>query len=128
MPKIRINEYDMTGVIQKSPISNIIYIPIPTDNAVPLITETGKVVSICYSRNELKNRIESHLVKKTELPSTEGTPSESDVTETKESIELAKASFTQAEIRGMDSRANNIGKVQSFTSDEILKEFGYEKE
>lgn len=45
-----------------------------------------------------------------------------------ESIELAKASFTQAEIRGMDSRANNIGKVQSFTSDEILKEFGYEKE
>ncbi len=26
MPKIRINEHDMTGVIQKSPISNIIYI------------------------------------------------------------------------------------------------------
>ena len=45
-----------------------------------------------------------------------------------ESIELAKAGFTRAEIREMDSRANNIGKVQSFTSDEILKEFGYEKE
>ena len=92
MPKIRINEYDMTGVIQKSPISNIIYIPIPTDEAVPLITEKGKVVSICHSRNELKNRIESHLVKKTELPSTEGTPSETDVAATKESIELAKKS------------------------------------
>ena len=91
MPKIRINEYEMTGVIQKSPISNIIYIPIPTDKAVPL-TDKGKVVSICYSRNELKNRIESHLVKKTELPSTEGTPSENDVTATKESIELAKKS------------------------------------
>ncbi len=91
MPKIRINEYDMTGVVQKSPISNIIYIPIPTDKAVPL-TDKGKVVSICYSRDELKNRIGSHLVKKTELPSTEGTPSESDVTETKESIELAKKS------------------------------------
>lgn len=91
MPKIRINEYDMTGVIQKSPISNIIYIPIPTDKAVPL-TDKGKVVSICYSRKELKNRIESHLVKKIELPSTEGTPSENDVTATKESIELAKKS------------------------------------
>ena len=91
MPKIRINEHDMTGVIQKSPISNIIYIPILTDKAVPL-TDKGKVVSICYSRDELKNRIGSHLVKKTELPSTEGTPSESDVTATKESIELAKKS------------------------------------
>ena len=88
MPKIRINEYDMTGVIQKSPISNIIYIPILTDEAVPL-TDKGKVVSICYSRKELKNRIESHLVKKTELPST---PSETDVAATKESIELAKKS------------------------------------
>lgn len=86
MPKIRINEYDMTGVIQKSPISNIIYIPIPTDEAVSL-TDKGKVVSICYSRNELKNRIESHLVKKTELPSTEGAPSETAVAATKESIE-----------------------------------------
>ena len=93
MPKIRINEYDMTGVIQKSPISNIIYIPILTDKAVPLITEKGKVVSICYSRNELKNRIENHLVKKTELPSTEGaTVTAEDVTEAKESIELAKKS------------------------------------
>ena len=91
MPKIRINEYDMTGVIQKSPISNIIYIPILTDKDVPL-TEKGKVVSICYSRNELKNRIESHLVKKVELPSTEGTPSETAVAATKESIELAKKS------------------------------------
>ena len=91
MPKIRINEYDMTGVIQKSPISNIIYIPIPTDEAVQL-TDKGKVVSICYSRKELENRIGSHLVKKTELPSTEGTPSENDVTVTKESIELAKKS------------------------------------
>lgn len=92
MPKIRINEYDMTGVIQKSPISNIIYIPILTDEAVPL-TEKGKVVSICYSRNELKNRIESHLVKKIELPSTEGaTVKAEDVTATKESIEQAKKS------------------------------------
>ena len=92
MPKIRINEYDMTGVVQKSPISNIIYIPILTDKAVPL-TEKGKVVSICYSRNELKNRIENHLVKKTELPSTEGaTVTAEDVTEAKESIELAKKS------------------------------------
>ena len=88
MPKIRINEYDMTGVIQKSPISNIIYIPILTNEAVPF-TDKGKVVSICYSRKELKNRIESRLVKKIELPST---PSESDVTATKESIELAKKS------------------------------------
>lgn len=92
MPKIRINEYDMTGVVQKSPISNIIYIPILTDEAVPL-TEKGKVVSICYSRKELKNRIESHLVKKTELPSTEGTTvTAEDVTATKESIEWAKKS------------------------------------
>lgn len=88
MPKIRINEHDMTGVIQKSPISNIIYIPILTDEAIPL-TDKGKVVSICYSRKELENRIGSHLVKKTELPST---PSESDVTKTKESIESAKKS------------------------------------
>lgn len=91
MPKIRINEHDMTGVIQKSPISNIIYIPILTDEAIPL-TDKGKVVSICYSRKELENRIGSHLVKKTELPSAQGTPSESDVTKTKESIELAKKS------------------------------------
>ena len=89
MPKIRINEYDMTGVIQKSPISNIIYIPIPTDKAVPLTTEKGKVVSICYSRKELENRIGSHLVKKIALPST---PSETAVAATKESIELAKKS------------------------------------
>ena len=88
MPKIRINEYDMTGVIQKSPISNIIYIPIPTDEAVQL-TDKGKVVSICYSRKELENRIGSHLVKKIALPST---PSETDVAATKESIELAKKS------------------------------------
>lgn len=88
MPKIRINEHDMTGVIQKSPISNIIYIPILTNEAVPL-TDKGKVVSICYSRKELENRIGSHLVKKIALPST---PSESDVTATKESIELAKKS------------------------------------
>ena len=103
MPKIRINEYDMTGVIQKSPISNIIYIPIPTDKAVPLITKNGKVVSICYSRKELENRIGSHLVKKTELPSTGGTPSEGTTAkaaegttvkaeDVKESIELAKKS------------------------------------
>ena len=91
MPKIRINEHDMTGVIQKSPISNIIYIPILTDEAVQL-TDKGKVVSICYSRKELENRIGSHLVKKTELPSTEGTPSEIAVAATKESIELAKKS------------------------------------
>lgn len=88
MPKIRINEYDMTGVIQKSPISNIIYIPILTDEAVQL-TDKGKVVSICYSRKELENRIGSHLVKKIALPST---PSETDVAATKESIELAKKS------------------------------------
>lgn len=93
MPKIRINEYDMTGVIQKSPISNIIYIPIPTNAAVPLITENGKVVSICYSRKELKNRIESHLVKKTESPSTGGaTVKAADAGDEKESIELAKKS------------------------------------
>ena len=91
MPKIRINEHDMTGVVQKSPISNIIYIPILTDKAVPL-TDKGKVVSICYSRKELENRIGSHLVKKTASPSTQGTPSESAVTATKESIELAKKS------------------------------------
>ena len=91
MPKIRINEYDMTGVIQKSPISNIIYIPILTDEAVQL-TDKGKVVSICYSRKELENRIGSHLVKKTELPSTEGAPSETAVAATKESIEWAKKS------------------------------------
>ena len=90
MPKIRINEYDMTGVVQKSPISNIIYIPIPTDKAIPLITENGKVVSICYSRNELKNRIGSHLVKKTELPSTGGATVKAE--DVKESIELAKKS------------------------------------
>ena len=87
MPKIRINEYDMTGVIQKSPISNIIYIPILTDEAVPL-TEKGKVVSICYSRNELKNRIESHLVKRIE-PTESATVAAEDE---KESIELAKKS------------------------------------
>lgn len=93
MPKIRINEYDMTGVIQKSPISNIIYIPILTDRAVPLITEKGKVVSICYSRKELENRIGSHLVKKTALPSTEGATVKAEgVTATKESIEQAKKS------------------------------------
>ena len=88
MPKIRINEHDMTGVIQKSPISNIIYIPILTDEAVQL-TDKGKVVSICYSRKELENRIGSHLVKKIALPST---PSETDVAATKESIEWAKKS------------------------------------
>ena len=98
MPKIRINEYDMTGVIQKSPISNIIYIPIPTDKAVPLITKNGKVVSICYSRKELENRIGSHLVKKTELPSTEGATVKAEegaavkAEDVKESIELAKKS------------------------------------
>ena len=98
MPKIRINEHDMTGVIQKSPISNIIYIPIPTDTAVPLVTEKGKVVSICYSRKELENRIGSHLVKKTELPSTGGTTAKAaegttvKAEDVKESIELAKKS------------------------------------
>ena len=97
MPKIRINEYDMTGVIQKSPISNIIYIPIPTDKAVPL-TDKGKVVSICYSRKELENRIGSHLVKKIELPPTEGTTVKAaegttvKAEDVKESIELAKKS------------------------------------
>ena len=89
MPKIRINEHDMTGVIQKSPISNIIYIPILTDEAVPL-TDKGKVVSICYSRKELENRIGSHLVKKTELPSTGGATVKAE--DVKESIELAKKS------------------------------------
>ena len=99
MPKIRINEHDMTGVIQKSPISNIIYIPILTDEAVPL-TDKGKVVSICYSRKELENRIGSHLVKKTALPSTpsesatvkaaEGTTVKAE--DVKESIEWAKKS------------------------------------
>lgn len=87
MPKIRINEYDMTGVIQKSPISNIIYIPILTNEAVPL-TEKGKVVSICYSRKELKKRIESHLVKRIEP--TEGATVKAE--DEKESIELAKKS------------------------------------
>lgn len=87
MPKIRINEYDMTGVVQKSPISNIIYIPILTDKAVPL-TEKGKVVSICYSRDELKNRIGSHLVKR--IKPTEGATVKAE--DEKESIELAKKS------------------------------------
>lgn len=87
MPKIRINEYDMTGVVQKSPISNIIYIPILTNEAVPL-TDKGKVVSICYSRKELKNRIESHLVKRIEP--TEGATVEA--ADDAESIELAKKS------------------------------------
>ena len=97
MPKIRINEHNMTGVIQKSPISNIIYIPIPTDKAVPL-TDKGKVVSICYSRKELENRIGSRLVKKIELPSTEGTTVKAaegttvKAEDVKESIELAKKS------------------------------------
>lgn len=93
MPKIRITEHDMTGVVQKSPISNIIYIPILTDEAIPL-TENGKVVSICYSRKELKNRIESHLVKRNE--STEDSPVEAEVE--KESIELAKKSQTMYNI------------------------------
>ena len=97
MPKIRINEHDMTGVVQKSPISNIIYIPILTDKAIPL-TDKGKVVSICYSRKELENRIGSHLVKKTELPSTEGATVKAaegttvKAEDVKESIELAKKS------------------------------------
>ena len=97
MPKIRISEYDLTGVIQKSPISNIIYIPILTDEAVQL-TDKGKVVSICYSRKELENRIGSRLVKKIELPSTEGTTVKAaegttvKAEDVKESIELAKKS------------------------------------
>lgn len=98
MPKIRINEHDMTGVIQKSPISNIIYIPILTNEAVPLTTEKGKVVSICYSRKELENRIGSRLVKKTALLSTEGATVKAaegttvKAEDVKESIELAKKS------------------------------------
>ncbi len=43
-------------------------------------------------------------------------------------IEIAKAGFTREEIIEMDRRANNIGKAQSFTSDEILKILGFEKE
>lgn len=43
-------------------------------------------------------------------------------------VDWGKSAFTRAEIREIDRRANNIGKVQSFTSDEILKEFEYEKE
>lgn len=33
--------------------------------------------------------------------------------------------FSQDEILEMDKRSNDIGKVPSFTTDEILKEFGY---
>ena len=33
--------------------------------------------------------------------------------------------FSQDEILEMDERAKDIGKVPSFTTDEILKEFGY---
>ncbi|CDE62071.1 unknown [Fusobacterium sp. CAG:439] len=33
--------------------------------------------------------------------------------------------FSQDEILEMDKRANDIGKVPSFTTDEILKELGY---
>ena len=77
----------MWGVVQKSPISNIIYIPILTDEAVPL-TEKGKVVSICYSRKELKKRIESHLVKRIEPAEGTTVTAEDDA----ESIEQAKKS------------------------------------
>lgn len=33
--------------------------------------------------------------------------------------------FSQDEILEMDKRAKDVGKVPSFTTDEILKEFGY---
>ena len=36
--------------------------------------------------------------------------------------------FSQDEILEMDKRAKDIGKVPSFTTDEILKELGYKNE
>lgn len=36
--------------------------------------------------------------------------------------------FSQDEILEMDERSKNIGKVPSFTTDEILKELGYKNE
>ena len=42
--------------------------------------------------------------------------------------EFVNELFSQDEILEMDKRAKDIGKVPSFTTDEILKEFGYKNE
>ena len=39
--------------------------------------------------------------------------------------EFVNELFSQDEILELDERAKDIGKVPSFTTDEILKEFGY---
>ena len=42
--------------------------------------------------------------------------------------EFVNELFSQDEILEMDKRAKDIGKVPSFTTDEILKELGYKNE
>lgn len=42
--------------------------------------------------------------------------------------EFIDENFSQDEILEMDKRAKDIGKVPSYTTDEILKELGYKNE
>lgn len=60
MPKIKLNEFDRTGIIANSAISNIVYIPIETSDAIPLLNK-GKLNTLCDSVAKLKELFDKKL-------------------------------------------------------------------
>ena len=53
MPKIQINEFDRTGVVQRANISNIVYLPLATTAKIELLNTRNKSTTLCSSTKEL---------------------------------------------------------------------------
>lgn len=68
MPKIQIKEFDKTGVVQRANVSNIVYLPLATKEAVKLLNERNKSTTLCTSVKELDKQLKVNKSANSEDP------------------------------------------------------------
>lgn len=61
MPKIQIKEFDKTGVVQRANVSNIVYLPLATKEAVKLLNERNKSTTLFSSAKELEGSLSNKI-------------------------------------------------------------------
>ena len=61
MPKIQIKEFDKTGVVQRANVSNIVYLPLATKEAVKLLNERNKSTTLFSSAKELEKSLSDKI-------------------------------------------------------------------
>lgn len=68
MPKIQIKEFDRTGVVQRANVSNIVYLPLATKEAVLLLNKRNKSTTLCSSVKELDESLKINKGANPEAP------------------------------------------------------------